>query len=50
MTSRCSPDIADYAAHVGEVIGEHTLQGTVGKIAMTDLTASYTTHGASLTC
>ncbi len=41
-------DVADDAANIGEVIGEHALDGAVGQVAVTDFTTAYTTLGTSL--
>ncbi len=43
-------DIADDAAGVGEVVGEHALQGAVCQVAVTDLTTSHATLCLGLAC
>ncbi len=41
-------DVRHDAAHIGEIVGEHALQGAVGQIAVAYLAAAYAAGGACL--
>ena len=38
-------DVAHHAHHVGEVVGEHALEGAVGEVAVAYFTTAYAAHG-----
>ena len=43
-------DVADNAANIGEIVGEHALEGAVGKVAVADFTTAYAADSLGFAC